>query len=55
MVSRKLKIENNTVNATIMFTQNVTLVPNYEYDGLRSFYKQVVDLFNEPVVVKLSK
>ncbi len=50
--SRKLKIENNTLVATIEFIQNMTLVPYQEYDRLKSFYKQVIDLLNEPVIIK---
>jgi hypothetical protein len=52
--SRKLKIENNVLVATIEFWQTVTLVGYEYYDSVKSLYKQVVDLFNEPVVIKIA-
>lgn len=54
LVSRTLKIENNTLIATIQFSQTITLVQNNQYTNLKSSYKQIIDLLNEPIIIKIN-
>jgi Domain of Unknown Function with PDB structure (DUF3857) len=53
-LSRKLKVENNTLTATVEFIQTTTLVSSDQYDNLKSLYKQIVDLLNESVIIKVA-
>lgn len=52
-VSRVLKKENNTLKVTIAFRQNTTLIGYDQYGSLKSVYAQVIDLLNDPVVIKI--
>lgn len=54
LLSRKLKIENNTLVISIWFRQTITLVQSDQYTNLKSIFKQITDLLNEPVVIKIS-
>lgn len=54
VVTRKLKVENNVLTATIIFRQNNTLVKNDDYSSLKSLYQRITDLLNEQVVIKVN-
>ncbi len=54
-VSRKFKLENNKLIASISFSRSETLVVADQYPNLKSTYKQIIDLLNEPVLVKISQ
>lgn len=52
-LSREIKVENGQMNITISFTRNTTLVFAEDYKELKEFYKKMIDMLNEPVVVKI--
>lgn len=54
IVSRKLKVENNVLIATIIFKQTTTLVPGDDYSNLKTLYQRITDLLNEQVVIKIN-
>lgn len=52
--TRIVKFENNQLKVFIHFTQNVTLIKADKYSAIKEFYKKMVDVLNEPIVLKLS-
>jgi hypothetical protein len=51
-VSREVKRTGDSLHVTIVFNQSVTLVTPENYTVLRDFYKSLVDMLNEPIVIK---
>lgn len=54
-ISRQTRQTGNTLTIEITFLQNVTLVPYDDYANLKDFYKQMVNMLNEAITVKLAK
>jgi hypothetical protein len=54
IVSRQFKSENNVLHISMHFKQTLTLVQNDQYASLRSIYQTVMELLNEPILVKLN-
>jgi len=52
-LARQVKLEKDELKINIYFFQSATLVKAESYNGLRDFYKSMVDMLNEPLVVKL--
>ena len=52
--TRIVKYENGELKVSIRFTQNVTLIKAEEYAAMKDFYKKMIDMLNEPIVMKLS-
>ena len=50
---RQVRFENGELKIAIRFVQSITLVPPELYPTLKDHYKQMVDMLNEPVLVKL--
>jgi hypothetical protein len=55
IVSRKIERTGNTLQIKLEFQQSVTLVSYDEYPSLKEFYKLMVEMLNEPIVVKIEK
>lgn len=51
---RQVQFENGELTVAIRFTQIITLVKYEDYFQLKDFYKKMVDILNEPIVVKLA-
>jgi hypothetical protein len=54
-LSRTMRIENNSLSVNIVFIQNTTLVPYDQYDNLKYFYKVMIELLNDPILVKITR
>jgi len=54
-LKREIRREGNILKIRVNFIQDITMVPNTEYNVLRNFYTEMVNLLNEPVVVKMPK
>jgi hypothetical protein len=54
-LSREVKRTGNTITIKIIFKQTTTLVEADSYPELKAFYKSMIDMLNEPVVIKLGK
>ena len=52
-LARQVKLEKDELKITIYFFQSSTLVEAESYKGLRDFYRSMVDMLNEPLVVRL--
>jgi hypothetical protein len=50
---KQVSFENNELKVFIHFVQIVTLIKTEKYPDLKSFYKEVIDMLNEPIVLKL--
>jgi hypothetical protein len=50
---RDIKFENGEIRVKLLFIQTTTLVKSEDYPALKEFYKDMVNMLNEPVVVKL--
>jgi hypothetical protein len=50
---RDIKFESGEIRVKLLFTQTITLIKPEDYPALKDFYKSMVDMLNEPVVVKL--
>jgi len=50
---KQISFENNELKILIHFVQTGTLIKARNYPDLKSFYKQMTDIFNEPLVLKL--
>jgi hypothetical protein len=50
---RDIKFESGEIRVKLLFTQTITLIKSEDYPALKDFYKSMVDMLNEPVVVKL--
>jgi hypothetical protein len=55
IVSRQIVRTGNILLVKLEFQQSVTLVPYEEYDGLKEFYHKMVEMLNEPIVIKMAK
>ncbi|MDP4265758.1 MAG: DUF3857 domain-containing protein [Bacteroidota bacterium] len=53
-ISRKFRLENNTLTISMRFRQTITLVENEQYTSLKAIYQSVTDLMNGPIVIKIS-
>jgi len=51
--TRAVKFENGELKVSIRFIQNLTLIKAEDYAGMKDFYKKMVDMLNEPIVMKL--
>jgi len=54
-LSRDIKQSGNSIHIRLDFIQTLTLVPADSYPDLKSFYKQMIDMLNEPIIIKLGK
>ncbi|HSU28483.1 MAG TPA: DUF3857 domain-containing protein [Chitinophagaceae bacterium] len=54
-ISRAISVNGNQLEILMQFRQTVTLVLNSDYPTLKGFYKKMVDMLNEPVVIKIGK
>ncbi len=54
-LSRQIKRTGNTLTIKIVFKQAITLVAADGYNILKSFYKDMIDMLSEPVVIKLGQ
>jgi len=52
--AKQVSFENNELKILINFVQKVTLVKAANYPDLKSFYKEMTDMLNEPIVLKIS-
>jgi len=50
---KQVSFENNELKIFIHFVQIVTLIKTEKYPDLKSFYKEITDMLNEPIVLKL--
>ena len=50
---KQVKFENGELKVVLKFVQNITLVVPELYPALKGLYKQMVDMLNEPILVKL--
>jgi hypothetical protein len=51
--SREITLENNILNIRISFRQTVTVITAAEYESLRKTYREIVEMLNEPVTIKV--
>jgi len=51
---KQVRFENGELIVLIRFLQTTTLVTSVNYPGIKDIYKKIVDMLNEPVVLKLS-
>jgi hypothetical protein len=51
---KQVRFENNEIKVIMRFIQTTTLVPAENYPAIRDFYKKMIDMFNEPILVKLA-
>jgi hypothetical protein len=54
-IARQIKQTGNNLHIQIDFGQTVTLVACDDYPGLKNFYRQMINMLNEPITVKLAK
>ena len=54
-VLRNISRDGNKLHVRIDFIQTLTLVSYEDYETLRKFYRSMVEMLNEPIVIKLSK
>jgi hypothetical protein len=52
-IARQIKQSGNTLQIKIDFIQTATLISYEDYPGLKDFYKQMVNMLNEPITIKL--
>jgi hypothetical protein len=52
-ITREIIQTGNIVHIKISFVQMRTLIPAEAYQGLKYFYKMMIDLLNQPVTVKM--
>jgi hypothetical protein len=52
-ISRKISLEGNQLKIKIQFMQNTTLVETNLYKQLQRFYKEMTEMLNQPVVIKV--
>ena len=50
---RQVRFEGGELTVLIRFTQTTTLVTADAYKGMKEFYKEMTDMLNEPIVLKL--
>ena len=50
---KQVKFENGELKITLQFVQTTTLVRAENYPSIKEFYKKMVDMLNEPVLVKM--
>ena len=53
MATKQVRFENGELRTMIRFSQSLTLIPADSYKGLKEFYKTMIDMLNEPIVLKL--
>ncbi|HET9745352.1 MAG TPA: DUF3857 domain-containing protein [Chitinophagaceae bacterium] len=51
---KQVRFENNEIKVIMRFVQTTTLVPAENYTAIKDFYKKMIDMLNEPVLVKLA-
>jgi hypothetical protein len=52
-ISRKISLEGNQLRIKIQFVQTTTLVETNLYKQLQRFYKEMTEMLNQPVVIKV--
>jgi hypothetical protein len=52
-LQREIKFENGEIKVKLFFTQSITLVTPENYPALKEFYKNMVDMLSEAVIIKL--
>ena len=55
ILSREIKRMGNQLKIKISFRQTLTLIDADAYPTLKNFYKSMIDMLNEPIVIKLQK
>ena len=50
---RKVSFDGGELKIAIRFVQTTTLVTTNGYNAMKEFYKQMTDMLNEPIVLKL--
>lgn len=53
-VIKQVSVENGELKVYLRFVQTLTLVRSDDYNGLKNFYKEMIDILNEPVLLKLA-
>jgi len=49
---RQITKEHDVLRISVMFLQKTTLIPAESYNSIKSFYKEMVDKLNQPVIIK---
>lgn len=50
---KQVRFENDELTVLIRFIQTQTLITTMNYPGIKDTYKKIVDMLNEPIVLKL--
>jgi hypothetical protein len=53
MISRKISRQENKLKIEIEFEQSITVAKTDLYPEIRDLYKQITDMLNEPIVIKV--
>ena len=51
---KQVRFENNELKVVMRFMQTTTLVTAENYPAIKDFYKRMIDMLNEPVLVKMA-
>ena len=51
---KQVRFENNELKVVMRFVQTTTLVKAENYPVIKDFYKKMIDMLNEPVLVKMA-
>ena len=51
---KQVRFENNELKVVMRFIQTTTLVTAENYPAIKDFYKKMIDMLNEPVLVKMA-
>jgi hypothetical protein len=51
--TRDISLKDNILNIRISFNQTVTVIPAEGYENLRKTYRDIVEMLNEPVTIKV--
>ena len=52
---KQVRFEDGELTVLLRFFRTQTLVPAWNYPAIQDIYKKIVDMFNEPVLLKLPK
>lgn len=53
-VFKQIRFENSEIKVLMRFVQTTTLIPAENYPAIKDFYKKMIDMLNEPVLVKIA-
>lgn len=53
IVTKQVRFEEGELKTVIRFSQTLTLIPADSYKGLKDFYKSMIDMLNEPIVLRI--